>query len=260
MSAQPSENAAAASVAESVATQPIRALLLDLDDTLIDTRAAMVAAATHAAGELWPELPTDVAGEFGLLHYTDPARNFELYADGVVTFDEMRLARYDHAREVFGVADTDGGVDRFERLYGAQLRAGLTVFADALPLLEAADGRGLPMVLVTNSSAELTEVKLAETGLAGRFCGVITADTFGAGKPDPRVFAAAIEAVGVPAGSVLSVGDNLVRDVLAAVEHGMQGRWLARDGGPHEYWSDPREADPGVCVIASLSEVVTLLD
>ncbi|MDQ2846116.1 MAG: hypothetical protein M3Y77_07155 [Actinomycetota bacterium] len=122
MSAQPSENAAAASVAESVATQPIRALLLDLDDTLIDTRAAVVAAATHAAGELWPELPADVAAEFGLLHYTDPARNFELYADGVVTFDEMRLARYDHARAVFGVAATDGGVDRFERLYGTQLR------------------------------------------------------------------------------------------------------------------------------------------
>lgn len=260
MSAQPHEEARPASVTESVATQPIRALLLDLDDTLIDTRAAMVAAATHAAGELWPEFPADVAAEFGLLHYTDPARNFELYADGVVTFDEMRLARYDHARGVFGVSEADGGVDSFEQLYGAQLRAGLALFADALPLLDAADSRGLPMVLVTNSSADLTEVKLAATGLAGRFCGVITADTFGAGKPDPRVFAAAIEAVGVPAGRVLSVGDNLVRDVLAAVEHGLQGRWLAREGGAHEHAADPREADPGVGVVTSLSEVVTLLD
>ena len=37
-----------------------RALLLDVDDTLVDTRAAMVAAAFAAAASLWPHEPPEV--------------------------------------------------------------------------------------------------------------------------------------------------------------------------------------------------------
>lgn len=45
----------------------------------------------------------------------------------------------------------------------------------------------------------------------------------GVGKPDPRVFRATVEGLGLPAGRIMHVGDSAYYDVGGAVAVGMQG-------------------------------------
>jgi len=50
----------------------------------------------------------------------------------------------------------------------------------------------------------------------------------GAAKPDPRIFHAACDALGVEPGATLHIGDDLELDVLAARRAGLHAAWLLR--------------------------------
>ena len=68
-------------------------------------------------------------------------------------------------------------------------------FPDAVPALEALRKRGLKLVCVSNWDCALSEV-LERTGLGGRLDGVVTSAGAGARKPDPAIFAVALELAG----------------------------------------------------------------
>ena len=61
-------------------------LLLDVDDTIVDTRGAMVLAGTAAAAALWPGR-ADVHTDWARHYYDDPAQWFRRYASGEVAFE-----------------------------------------------------------------------------------------------------------------------------------------------------------------------------
>jgi len=73
-------------------------------------------------------------------------------------------------------------------------------------------------------------------------------------KPDPRIFLAAVETLGIKPGRTVMVGDSLARDMAGARAAGMAHIWLA----PH-----PARQGPPCCqedrVIQSLAQVEELL-
>ncbi|HET7303783.1 MAG TPA: HAD family hydrolase, partial [Segeticoccus sp.] len=58
------------------ARRPFDGLLLDVDDTLVDTRAAMVAAGTAAVAALWPDVGEEVHRAAGARFHRDPGGFF----------------------------------------------------------------------------------------------------------------------------------------------------------------------------------------
>jgi len=62
--------------------------------------------------------------------------------------------------------------------------------------------------------------------------GVVTSSEFGARKPDPSIFAGALELAGVPAAKALHVGDSLEDDVAGARAAGIEAVLMRRDGSP----------------------------
>ena len=95
-------------------------------------------------------------------------------------------------------------------------------------------------------------------GLAGEVPLLVSLDTFGVGKPDPRVFLEACRLLGTDPAQTLYVGDELDTDGLGAVAAGLRWVWLdrpgARRGGIHlEDEKVAREA--GVAVVRSLAEL-----
>ncbi len=92
-------------------------------------------------------------------------------------------------------------------------------------------GAGLPVALLTNSAHAPTRVKLEALDLAERFDVVVTTDTLGFGKPDPRVYLEACRLAGrsSPA-DVVCIGDSLEWDVLGAQAAGLRAVWLDRAG------------------------------
>ena len=234
-----------------------RALLLDVDDTLIDTRAAMVAAGAAAVAALWPEAGAEVHHDAGVHFHRDPGGFFTRFATGELGFAQMREARVAELLETFSLTATDEVNRRFEEAYEPAFFTNARLFDDVLPLVEAASTAGIPMGLLTNSASYYTQQKLEITGLERVFAVVVTRDTLGFGKPDPRAFHHACGLLGVEPWDTTYVGDEIEIDAVAAKDAGLNAVWLHRDAGDgagacvaHVH---------GIPVVASLKDVVALL-
>jgi putative hydrolase of the HAD superfamily len=105
------------------------------------------------------------------------------------------------------------------------------VFPDVGFALGSARTRGAKLIVVSNWDVSLHEV-LARAGLTPLLHGIVTSAEFGARKPDPSIFAGALELVGIPAAKALHVGDSLEDDVAGARAAGIEPVLLRRDGSP----------------------------
>jgi putative hydrolase of the HAD superfamily len=241
----------------------ITALLLDVDDTLIDTRAAMVAAGEAATAELWPQGGPEMLHAAGVRFHGDPGGFFGRFTRGELSFAQMRKARVADLLESFSLAATDEVCRQFEEVYVQAFSANVRLFDDVLPFLAAVGGAGIPMGLLTNSSADYTRQKLETTGLAGVFSIVVTRDTLGFGKPDSRAFQHACHLLGAAPSETVHVGDHLEIDAIAARDAGLGAVWLQRDSGdPGDPLGNPGPAcarAQDIAVVSSLSQVPVLL-
>jgi putative hydrolase of the HAD superfamily len=102
-------------------------------------------------------------------------------------------------------------------------------FPDARPALAELRGEGVVLVCVSNWDCSLPEV-LARVGLGELLDGVVTSAGSGARKPDPAIFASALELAGCAPRDALHVGDTEAEDVVAARAAGIPALLLDRDG------------------------------
>ena len=97
--------------------------------------------------------------------------------------------------------------------------------------LEALRRRGIRLVVVSNWDVSLHE-RLAELRLAPLLDGVLASAEFGAAKPDPSIFAAALELAGAAPEEAWHAGDSPEADVAGALAAGVTPVLVARDGQP----------------------------
>jgi putative hydrolase of the HAD superfamily len=103
-------------------------------------------------------------------------------------------------------------------------------FPDAAPALAELRGLGLGLVCVSNWDVSLPEV-LARCGLDGALDGVVTSAEVGVRKPDPAIFAPALELARCSAAEALYVGDTPAEDLEASRAAGIRALLIDRDGG-----------------------------
>jgi putative hydrolase of the HAD superfamily len=230
----------------------VRAVLLDVDDTLVDTRAAFAAAITAVVGEWLPHL--DAAGrEAALQHWVrDAAGHFRAYTRGEIDFETQRRRRAAALHAAFGGPMLDASAAaRWDAGYEDAFRAAWRPSEDAGRLLDVLEAAGVPAGAVTNMLTDYQQRKLAAVGLLPRLRVVVGIDVVGVGKPDPRMFRRACDAIPVPPEQAAYVGDEVDVDARAARAAGLLGVWLDRHG---------TGLVPGdVPVVRSLDEVPTLL-
>lgn len=103
-------------------------------------------------------------------------------------------------------------------------------FADALPALQRFRSLGLVLGVISNGWPSLDR-QLREVGLRHFFDLLVISAEVGSRKPDERIFAVALERLGLEAGTVLLV-DDAPENVVTARALGMQGVMVARNGVP----------------------------
>ena len=81
--------------------------------------------------------------------------------------------------------------------------------------------------VVSNGQRVFSEQELRVLGLYDRFDVVVFSSDLGYQKPDPRIYTAALEQMGVPACGVLFIGDDHENDVAAPLRLGMQALHVA---------------------------------
>lgn len=195
---------------------PTLGFLLDLDDTLVDDRGATSTAfraflAHHgiAGGPSEAEL---------LGRWRDiMVRQWERYERGELTFHEQRRER---AREFLGKPLGDAAADEAMRPYFDAYRRSWTLLPGVAAFL--ARTAHLPKVVVTNGERSQQLGKLAATGIAAHFVGVVTPGDCGFPKPHPEIFRAAARLVGVPIEHCVMIGDDPVRDIEPARALGLR--------------------------------------
>jgi putative hydrolase of the HAD superfamily len=79
---------------------------------------------------------------------------------------------------------------------------------------------------VTNGIDRVQRARLAASGLAPMFEVVVTSQSCGYAKPDPRILHVALEAMGVSPRHALYVGDDPATDGAAARAAGVRFAWV----------------------------------
>lgn len=198
----------------------VRAVCLDVDDTLVAHSAASRAALTMLLGQdkAWPlwEQVTD--------------HHVRRVVAGEIDADTMRWQRTKDFYSYLGEALEDAEAQRREDIRVRAMRAGWTLYDDALPCLEWLAAVGVKVAIVTNASGSSQRTKLAELGVAGFITEVVIAGELGAAKPDPVIFHTACARLGFEPAEVAHVGDRLDVDAIGARDAGLAGIWLNRRG------------------------------
>ncbi len=96
----------------------------------------------------------------------------------------------------------------------------------------------VPVVLVTNGPPDIQRLKIEQTGVAPYLTAVVISGELGIGKPDPAIFAHALELVDTSPAHAVMVGDSWERDVTGALSAGMRAVWISH--GRAAPSSDPR--------------------
>jgi len=98
-------------------------------------------------------------------------------------------------------------------------------FPGALEALDSFRRRGMRLALVTNGSSAFQRAKIERYDLARFFDAILVEGELGVGKPDARVFQAALDALGVRPTEAWMIGDNLHADIAGAQALGIAGVW-----------------------------------
>ena len=142
---------------------------------------------------------------------------------------------------------------------GATLRASLIPGADEM--IHALRDRGYRIGLVADGPTDTFRNVLTQHGLIDLFDVMAISEEVGVCKPDPRMFRAALDALGVPEadyGGVVMVGNHLGRDIRGANALGLVSvhlRWSPRRS---KVPADPAEAP--AYTIDTPMELLRLLD
>ncbi len=233
----------------------LRAVLFDLDDTLLPEapaiRAALAATCGPAEGRL--ELPPGTLAE--ALEAVAKARYESLDRFGFgarfgVSWEECLWGRFGPASQkqlpgLGGLAETLRHVAWTDALvllgrrsplaaaeldarYAAERRVRLRPFPEAESLLASLRDRALALACVTNGASEVPREKLVSSGLAAFFDEVLISGEEGIGKPDPAILRRACDRLGVEPHEAIYVGNSRVRDIAAARAAGMHSVLVER--------------------------------
>ncbi|MGR8922060.1 MAG: phosphoglycolate phosphatase [Gammaproteobacteria bacterium] len=178
-----------------------RAVLFDLDGTLLDTAPDLARALNRVRAEDGlPALPFATVRP----HVSNGSRalvalGFD-YADGSPDFERRR--------------------ERLLDAYHDDVAQDSRLFDGMAEVLAAIEASGRPWGIVTNKPGWLTGPLLAAVGLAGRAACVVSGDTTARAKPWPDPLLAAARSIAMEPARCLYVGDA-ARDVEAAQAAGM---------------------------------------
>jgi putative hydrolase of the HAD superfamily len=211
-------------------TQLPRAMLIDMDDTILSAygrpEIAWNNVAAEFAGEFAPLPPQQVAAAV-----LDSARKFWSAAGA-----EWRL-KLEEARQIvvtdgFAALATAGHAlpaDLAIRLadrFTAYREEEMFVFPGAHDAIDALKARGVKLALVTNGAAVPQRAKVERFELAHRFDHIQIEGEHGFGKPEERAYLRAMEALGVTASDTWMIGDNLEWEIVAPQRLGIYAIWM----------------------------------
>jgi putative hydrolase of the HAD superfamily len=205
-------------------------IILDIDDTLVDHSGAELRAASRFGRVHADRIPAFSESSFPAVWRRASERHIESFLAREISFQEQRRRRL---RDIFGIpempaAEADTLFDEYLTMYENEWR----LFPDVEEFLSI--HASVRLGALSDGSQEQQEEKLSRLNIRRRFEFILTAESAGFSKPDPRLYAQACLAAGVDPGRACYIGDHLEKDARGAMAAGLRGVWLNRSGAPSE--------------------------
>jgi phosphoglycolate phosphatase len=166
----------------------MRCVVFDLDGTLADTSADLLAAANAC-------LPRAVLGAEDVLTAFHGGRAM------------LRLG-FERLGMGWSEADVDAAYPVLLEAYRAGIATHTRLYPGAMAAVEELKGAGFAVSICTNKPEGLADLLLRELGVRDAFGALVGADTFPVRKPDPIPYRAAVERAGGVVGRSMLVGDT----------------------------------------------------
>lgn len=183
---------------------PDRAVIFDLDGTLVDTAPDLMRATNHVLEGLGRRAIS-----------MQEVRSF--VGHGARALLTRGLAATGGLPENY---DVEPDYRRFVDFYSGNIADGSVPFPGVIALLERLKGEGFGLGVCTNKLEGLSVQLLDALDMSRYFGAVVGPDTLGVAKPDPRPFQEAVSRLGLVAPRAVMVGDSET-DILTARNAGV---------------------------------------
>ena len=201
----------------------VHGVVFDAYGTLLDVHSAMQRHAERI-GPNWADISaawrtkqleyTWIRSLTGTAHH----RDFSVLTDAALDF----VARK------FGITDQALLAD-LRQAYRA-----LSAYPEVPGVLRALRARGIPTAILSNGEPNMLRQGVQAAGLELLLDEVLSVESAGIFKPDPRVYALAVNRLGGDASKLVFVSSN-AWDAFAAGANGFRVVWCNRTGQPDEY-------------------------
>jgi putative hydrolase of the HAD superfamily len=198
-------------------TSMIKAVLFDLDDTLLDREASVlyfIEQQYERLRQLFNGVPQD----------RFVRRFLELDDHGYVTKDIV----YQQLELEFGLT---GVWQELLADYMSNFDDYCINLPGVNPMLDTLQAQNRQLGIITNGPSPFQEKKIEAMGIAPYFSAILVSTAEGVRKPDAEIFRRALLRLGVEPHEAVFVGDNPKADIAGAQAFGMKAVWKRVD-----YW------------------------
>ena len=201
----------------------VRGVVFDAYGTLLDVHSAM----QHHAGRVganWSEISALWRAKQLEYSWIRSLAGAAQHRD----FAHLTDAALDFAAARFGLTDPD---------LIADLRAAyreLSAYPEVPDMLRAIRANGIPTAILSNGEPHMLKLGVKAAGLQLLLDEVLSVESVGIFKPDPRVYAHAVNRLGGDASKLVFVSSN-AWDAFGAHCNGFRVVWCNRTAQPDEY-------------------------
>ena len=246
---------------------PVRAVVFDLFDTLVDLRFEDLPK--HELDGRW--LPASTRALYAAVSERTPLELAE-FVEKMMTLDkELHAPRYQEGREVptgerfealvehLGIEDPELP-ELLTSLHMGVLRSAVRIPEHHRGLLEELGARARLGLCSNFTHSETALGILEEAGFDRHLDAVVVSDAVGWRKPRGEIFDQVLRELEVAPDEVLHVGDSLRADVGGAHALGIRTAWITRRIADPEQALRENEGPAPDHAIGDLAEVLALLD
>lgn len=171
------------------------------------------------------------------------------FRESEITKEQLRYQRLKASFDACEFEVSDESINRMADLYLQHLPNHNHLFPNCIEVLDLLKN-DYQLHLITNGFDEVQSHKVNNSGLKNYFPYMLTAETAGIKKPDPRIFQRALKDTGATPENSVMIGDSYEADILGARRAGLRTIWFR---------TTQEEIPEGEMVVQDLADIYSLL-
>ncbi len=195
----------------------IKAILIDVDNTLLDFNKCAFVAMQTASKHFGIILPKEVETVF---HNVNDELWLEIEKNRL-TREELHQTRW---KIIFKRCNINFDGEKFEKVFVSHLKDTAIPVDGAFELLDYLTEK-YPVYVASNATANQQRLRLKTVNMIDKFSGIFLSEEIGAEKPSKEFFSFCTNKIGVNPSEIVMIGDSLSADVKGAKAYNIKTIW-----------------------------------